>query len=100
MQFLSGILGAVIGGLIVAWFNYQYLWKSQKKLEQMRTVFDDAMDALEADQEFLLKGDVFTKDVIETWIEYKQIHEVDAVRLRPHPHETGSSRIHVNTNKT
>ena len=46
MQFLSGILGAVIGGLIVAWFNYQYLWKSQKKLEQMRSVFDDAMDAL------------------------------------------------------
>jgi hypothetical protein len=32
MQFLSGVLGAVIGGAIVAWFNYQYIWKSQKKL--------------------------------------------------------------------
>jgi glutamine synthetase len=30
---------------------------------------------------------VFTQDVIDTWIEYKRIHEVDAVRLRPHPHE-------------
>jgi len=46
MQFLSGVLGAVIGGAIVAWFNYQYLWKSQKELEQMRSVFDDAMEAL------------------------------------------------------
>ncbi|MGZ8464045.1 MAG: glutamine synthetase, partial [Candidatus Binatia bacterium] len=33
------------------------------------------------------KGDVFTKDVIETWLEYKRKHEVDAIRLRPHPWE-------------
>mgnify|MGYP001817116000 FL=1 len=46
MQFLSGVLGAVIGGAIVAWFNYHYIWKSQKKLEQMRSVFDDALEAL------------------------------------------------------
>jgi glutamine synthetase len=42
---------------------------------------------LEADHEFLLKGDVFTKDVIETWVEYKRSKEVDAIRLRPHPYE-------------
>ena len=47
----------------------------------------EALDALEADNEFLLKGDVFTKDVIDNWIEYKRIEEVDAIRLRPHPHE-------------
>ncbi len=47
----------------------------------------EALDALEADNEFLLKGDVFTRDVIENWIEYKRIEEVDAIRLRPHPHE-------------
>ncbi len=46
MQFLSGLLGAVIGGVIVAWFNYIYLWKTDKKIDQMRTVFDDAMRAL------------------------------------------------------
>ena len=46
MSFLSGVLGAVIGGIIVAWFNYQFIWKSQKKLELMRSVFDDAMEAL------------------------------------------------------
>jgi glutamine synthetase len=48
---------------------------------------DQALAALEADHDFLLKGDVFTKDVIDMWIEYKTENEVDPVRLRPHPHE-------------
>jgi len=47
----------------------------------------EALAALEADHEFLLKGDVFTPDVIETWIAYKRKKEVDAIRLRPHPWE-------------
>jgi len=47
----------------------------------------ESLAALEADHEFLLKGDVFTEDVIETWIEYKTTAEVDAIRLRPHPYE-------------
>ena len=48
---------------------------------------DEALAALKKDHEFLLKGDVFTEDVIRTWIDYKTVHEVDAVRMRPHPHE-------------
>lgn len=48
---------------------------------------DEALACLKADQEFLLKGDVFTRDALEMWIEYKTKAEVDAVRLRPHPHE-------------
>ncbi len=44
------------------------------------------LDALEADSDFLLAGDVFTPDLIETWIELKRT-EIDALRLRPHPHE-------------
>ncbi|HCV22466.1 MAG TPA: glutamine synthetase, partial [Candidatus Latescibacteria bacterium] len=48
---------------------------------------EEAMDALEADHNFLLKGDVFTEDVIEAWISYKREEEIDALRLRPHPHE-------------
>ena len=47
----------------------------------------EVLKALEADHEFLLKGDVFTKDVIDTWIEYKWTREVDPVALRPHPWE-------------
>jgi glutamine synthetase len=47
----------------------------------------EVLHSLERDHDFLLRGDVFTKDVIETWIEYKTAHEVDPVRLRPHPYE-------------
>ena len=46
-----------------------------------------ALAALREDHEFLLRGDVFTPDVIETWIWYKTENEVDALRLRPHPYE-------------
>jgi glutamine synthetase len=47
----------------------------------------ESLAALEADHEFLLKGGVFTQDLIETWIDYKQTREVDQVALRPHPWE-------------
>jgi glutamine synthetase len=47
----------------------------------------EALDELEKDHEFLMKGDVFTEDVIKTWIGYKRENEVDALRLRPHPWE-------------
>jgi glutamine synthetase len=48
---------------------------------------DVSLDALRDDQEFLLRGDVFTSDVIDTWIWYKRTHEVEALRGRPHPYE-------------
>ena len=48
---------------------------------------DEALTNLEKDHEFLLQGDVFTDDVIDTWISYKRKKEVDAMRLRPHPYE-------------
>jgi glutamine synthetase len=48
---------------------------------------EEALAALRADHEFLLRGDVFTPDVIDTWIWYKTEREVDAMRLRPHPYE-------------
>jgi glutamine synthetase len=45
------------------------------------------LDALEADHAYLLEGGVFTPDLIETWIDYKRVNEIDPIRLRPHPHE-------------
>ncbi len=54
---------------------------------QVPASLDEALDALEADNDFLLEGGVFTPDVIEHWISYKREREVDALRLRPHPHE-------------
>jgi glutamine synthetase len=47
----------------------------------------EVLEALEADNDFLLNGDVFTPDVIETWLSYKRVREDDAIRLRPHPYE-------------
>jgi glutamine synthetase len=47
----------------------------------------EALDALEADHEFLTRGDVFSEELIATWIAWKRENEVDVVRLRPHPAE-------------
>jgi glutamine synthetase len=58
-----------------------------KDVPSMPGSLDLALQNLENDHEFLLKGDVFTEDVIETWIEYKRTKEIDAIRLRPHPYE-------------
>jgi glutamine synthetase len=48
---------------------------------------ESSLDALRSDHEFLLRGDVFTRDVVDTWIWYKQTHEVETIRVRPHPYE-------------
>lgn len=58
-----------------------------KQLKQVPGSLAEVLDALEKDHEFLLKGDVFTPDVLEAWIAYKRQVEVDPVRLRPHPYE-------------
>ncbi len=47
----------------------------------------DVLDALEADHDYLTEGDVFSEDLIETWIDWKRANEVDPFRLRPTPHE-------------
>ena len=56
---------------------------------QVPSSLGEALDALEADHQFLLRGDVFSEELIGTWIAYKRTNEVDAVRLRPHPAEFG-----------
>jgi glutamine synthetase len=57
------------------------------KVPQVPGSLEDALDALEADQDFLKVGGVFTDDLIETWVTYKRENEVDQMRLRPHPWE-------------
>ena len=57
-----------------------------KKVPQVPASLNEACDYLEEDHDFLLKGDVFTQDVIDTWLELKR-KEQDQVRLRPHPWE-------------
>jgi len=57
------------------------------KVPQTPGSLRESLNALEADHDYLLRGDVFTSDVIETWIEYKMAKEVQAIDLRPHPWE-------------
>ena len=57
------------------------------EIEQVPTSLGAVLDALEADHDFLTVGNVFTPDLIETWISYKREHEIAPVQLRPHPHE-------------
>ncbi|HEY2979618.1 MAG TPA: type I glutamate--ammonia ligase [Anaerolineales bacterium] len=58
-----------------------------KKIKQVPGSLNEVLDALEADHEFLLKGDVFTADLLEAYITYKRENEVDPARMRPHPYE-------------
>ncbi len=58
-----------------------------KDIPKTPASLEEALNALEVDHQFLLRGDVFTQDVIDTWIHYKRVNEVDAIRLRPHPYE-------------
>jgi glutamine synthetase len=48
---------------------------------------EDALDALERDHAFLVKGDVFTEELLRTYVDYKRSKEVEAIRSRPHPWE-------------
>src|SRR5436305_2275542 len=57
------------------------------KVPSMPGSLDAALEALEKDHAFLLKGDVFTEELLETYVTYKREKEVDAIRFRPHPYE-------------
>lgn len=59
----------------------------ERGIKQAPGSLEEALDALESDHTFLLEGGVFSKELIESYISYKRINEVDAIRLRPHPYE-------------
>jgi glutamine synthetase len=57
------------------------------EVPSMPASLEESLANLKKDHEFLLKGDVFSEELIETWIDYKMAKEVSAIRLRPHPYE-------------
>jgi glutamine synthetase len=57
------------------------------KIKNTPGSLEEAIEALKADHEFLLRGGVFTEDLIKVWMEYKRAREIDYIRLRPHPSE-------------
>lgn len=87
MAGLDGIQNKIDPGDPIDKNIYDLPAEESKNIKGTPADLAEALAALRADHEFLLKGDVFTQDVIDTWIAYKQAKEVDAIRLRPHHYE-------------
>ena len=86
MAGLDGVLNKVDPGEPMDKNLYELAPEELVKVPQVPGSLPEALDALGRDHEFLLKGDVFTRDFLETWISAKR-KEYDALRLRPHPYE-------------
>jgi len=86
MAGIDGIINRIDPGEPLDKNTYELSEEEAAKIATVPGSLEEALKALEEDHEYLLRGDVFTKDVIEVWLEYKY-REVDAVRLRPHPYE-------------
>jgi glutamine synthetase len=86
MAGLDGIQNRIDPGKPLDKNTYELSPEEAAKIPTVPGSLEEALDALERDHAFLLKGDVFTKDVIEVWLEYKR-QEIPKVKLRPHPYE-------------
>jgi len=86
MAGLDGILNKIDPGEPLDKNIYELPPEELKRVPNVAGSLGEALDCLEDDHEFLLKGDVFTSDFLEMWISHKR-KEHDALRLRPHPYE-------------
>ena len=86
MAGLDGVLNKIDPGEPMDKNMYELPPEELAKVPQVPSSLGEALDYLEKDHEFLLKGDVFTQDFLEMWVSHKR-KEVDALRLRPHPYE-------------
>ena len=87
MAGLDGVLNKTDPGEPLDKDIYDLTPEEMKKVPSMPASLDEALTCLEEDHEFLTKGDVFSEELIETFVSYKRKAEAEAVRLRPHPYE-------------
>ncbi len=87
MAGLDGIRGRIEPPEPIDKDLYELPPEEHDQIEQVPGSLPEVLAALEADHDYLLEGDVFTADLIATWIEWKRKNEVDPIRFRPHPHE-------------
>jgi glutamine synthetase len=87
MAALDGIQNRIDPGPPLDKDMYDLLPEELSDYSKVPASLDGALNALRDDHQFLLRGDVFNEDVIDTWIWYKTENEVDAIRQRPHPYE-------------
>ncbi len=86
MAGLDGIENGIDPGEPLDSNTYELSEAEQASLHTVPSSLEEALDALEEDHEYLLKGGVFTQDVLDVWIEFKR-QQVDEINLRPHPYE-------------
>jgi glutamine synthetase len=89
MAGLDGIQRKLAAGNPLDKDIYSLTPEELKDVPSMPASLEESLNNLKNDHEFMLKGDVFTEDVVETWIDYKMSNEVNQMRLRPHPYEFG-----------
>ncbi|MEO0250097.1 MAG: type I glutamate--ammonia ligase [candidate division WOR-3 bacterium] len=87
MAGLDGIQNRIDPGEPIDKDLYELPPEEARLIKQVPGSLGEVLDALEADHDWLLKGDVFTKDILEAYITYKRRNELDPIRLRPTPHE-------------
>ncbi|MSP14224.1 MAG: type I glutamate--ammonia ligase [Chloroflexi bacterium] len=87
MAGLDGIMNKIDPGEPFDMDLYDLEPEEAARIKQVPGSLSESLDALEADHDFLLRGGVFTEDLLNTWIDYKRLKEVDPVRMRPHPYE-------------
>ncbi|MGA2197612.1 MAG: type I glutamate--ammonia ligase [Bryobacteraceae bacterium] len=87
MAGLDGVLNKIHPGEPLDKDIYDLSPEEMKSVPSMPGSLDEALACLENDHGFLLKGEVFTEELVETFIDYKRKNEAEAVRLRPHPYE-------------
>lgn len=87
MAGLDGIINKIDPGEPLDKDIYDLPPEELKNVPSTPGSLEDALKSLAKDHEYLLKGDVFTEDVIETWIKYKMDKEVKPMALQPHPYE-------------
>lgn len=87
MAMLDGIRNRIEPGRPLDKDLYDLEPQEQHDLPQIPRSLSESLEALQRDQDYLLQGDVFTEDVLNTWIRHKRADEVDAIRQRPHPFE-------------
>jgi glutamine synthetase len=87
MAGLDGIVNKLDPGEPLDKDIYDLSPEEMKRVPSMPASLDEALDCLEEDHGFLTKGDVFSEELIETFVSYKRKAEAEAMRLRPHPYE-------------
>jgi len=87
MAGLDGVINKMDPGESLDKDIYDLSPEEMKNVPSMPASLEEALICLEEDHAFLLKGDVFTEELLEAYISYKRRAEADAIRLRPHPYE-------------